>query len=299
MSQAQSSEAKPSWAGPYSKASDLPPELVYTILQKIPSITKDGTKEGKAGGDTSTSDRRTLSLCASTCKTWARHLQPILYATITLRSQEDLQTLIVFLKSPISGVRYYIRRLHIKESSALRPWSHISTLSLQRRLTALESLSQAYVPASDTTNPATIIRYPLAINELSALRNSFSTVAKLSLLNYAFPTFLAFERMIRSLPNVADMVCQNITWQGSVLVNRPRVPRLRSNSIQQLRATNCPDLWSLFWLFRSSEDPEGDRGLLSPTEIPCIIELASRLFDVKEFIDATFQVLCDEPEARK
>ena len=296
----------------YSTASDLPPELVLTIMRNIPSmvlkngggergIASENGKDGEAGAsktggdkanDTSTNDRRSLSLCASTCKTWARYLQPILYATITLRSQEDLQTLLIFLKSPSSGVRHYIRNLHVEESSTLRPWSHISTLALQRRLTALESLSQVYVPPDSVESAA--IPYPSTINDLPALRNSFNAVVKLSLCNYNFPTFSSFERMIRSLPIVADIACENITWRGPV--DRSRVPKLRSNSIQQLRASNCPDLWTFFWLLRSSESPNGDYGLLSPSEIPCIIDVASHLFDVKRFIDTTFQVLRDKPE---
>ncbi|GJE98433.1 hypothetical protein PsYK624_146630 [Phanerochaete sordida] len=81
--------------------SRLPPELIdYIVLDVL-----DGGASFVRGRALSRADKRALSPCILTCKHWAALLRPALFRHITLRSPEDIDTLIAVAKLHLPGAR--------------------------------------------------------------------------------------------------------------------------------------------------------------------------------------------------
>lgn len=96
-------------------AADVPPELFDHILDYFGrefSIIR--TPERR------TESKRALSQCSLTCRFWASRCQPRIFEHITLRSLEDVNTLLGFPHT----IRQYITDLSLDEKEPCIPWTH-------------------------------------------------------------------------------------------------------------------------------------------------------------------------------
>lgn len=113
--------------------------------------------------DRSTCRKRGLAACGLTCRYWASVMRPLLFATLTLRSAEDVAQLMTFLRSATSlrpTLPECIDRLDIEmQGFQTLPWIH-HIHKLSRRINDLEihlavAISDDTTPLSDRIHPRT------------------------------------------------------------------------------------------------------------------------------------------------
>ena len=247
-------------------------------------------------GDTMRETKLVVSSFSRTCKAWLERLRPLLFNSLVLRSHGDLLFLHYLLDERGSGIRDYVHTLEAQQTSTYYPWTHLVCRLLQNRLPRLRSIRYAYPPV-DCSFPAKrspIFQSPV----LPVFYSTFQTVTRLSLSGYRFANFGSLVRMVGGFAQLEEVHCDGLSWdsRGFTPQLRQRVHNRAVNTLRLVAARNCPDRWSLLWLFSGSgacqEQSDQRASFLSAEEAPSLIQLAHMWLDDED--DQSKSVTCFE-----
>ncbi|KAK7434573.1 hypothetical protein VKT23_018934 [Stygiomarasmius scandens] len=106
---------------------DLPPELLKHVLDELTSDFKfesqeattlpTGQKQQHVASDGShfRRARQHLGNYSLTCRYWANECRPLMFNRLTLRSRDDLITLMSFVDCPVSRIGGYIKAVEVED----------------------------------------------------------------------------------------------------------------------------------------------------------------------------------------
>lgn len=222
-----------------SRAEDFPPEIVDHILFYV------GNSSYLSSGELV--NKRGLYHCSLTCRYWAERTAVILFDTILLRSDDDLQILLRLMSTSPRNLASYIRALRVVQSddTSEPPWIHHVLLSLGHKLPNLSEMNYYDAEVRPATHP-----HPLLPQRLPAFFSPFNTIEDLWLHDHRFHSFADFMHLVGRLHNLRSLSCGRLTW-----TNHPRnMPQSRARFPSRLRSVSflqCQAVWPVVWLFTS------------------------------------------------
>lgn len=159
----------------------------------------------------------TLSACALVCRAWRPHAQMILFDTVLVRDSTTLRRFAVLLdKSP--HLRGYVHRL------AVRGYLHVPTSPAVLFPTVvhlrLPNLTHIYLQEITPEEKSTC-SLPPNMKELPSvpihpyfpsLLATFNYVRRVDLVRLRFSSFADLCRVLSSLPNLPQLLCDNVSW---------------------------------------------------------------------------------------
>ena len=107
-----------------TNAADIPPELFENIIEHLMDTEGIPTEESYYG------DKRPASICGRVCKYWARLCRPMLFQTIQVKRDDDLNDLMALLQTPppddVQPIGHCLEGLVVtlQHQSAEIPWFH-------------------------------------------------------------------------------------------------------------------------------------------------------------------------------
>lgn len=232
--------------------SEIPPELFERILYQLTGQPLSGDRRGQLDPITKRNqrwrwdsvDKRELGNCALVCKYWAAQCRPKLFYAVTLRSREDVFTLLAILDSPLGPVTGPIN-LRLVQQYPCVPWIHLlPPLHAMRRIYYDQCLSVTAagpVPASSGSIRSIHTALPRSPPTFSQRINS------LKLYSFHFRSFSNFVHSISELRHLEDLDCQEVTWSGDMPMQS--LPSRKSRvSLIDVSMTNCTVETCAVWL---------------------------------------------------
>lgn len=223
----------------FATAAEIPEELFERILDF-------------AVGDVGMT-KRELGMCALTCTYWAEKVQPRIFDHITLRSAEDVRTLLSFFASEYSRVVEYLDFLILEQNGPSKPWFHlVSTLLMPRPLGLTITMTIVDFHSQKATWPVRSIH-----GALPRVTPAFSyNIRELTLADIHFRSFSDFMHLLSEVSELGTLTCRNLTWPELILAAEAeqgmvRLPPLRRlpRSLSTVTFLGCSELWSPIWLF--------------------------------------------------
>ncbi|KIP06070.1 hypothetical protein PHLGIDRAFT_119267 [Phlebiopsis gigantea 11061_1 CR5-6] len=118
-------------------ASELPEEIIYIILKHL-CIDQHDLAWGESFFD------RALGRCSLTCRYWAAHIRPVLFAKLVLRSQNDVAALGALVRSSVvvpGMLGAVVREIDLVMDEGAHPWMyHVWALVRDGVLPSLRSI---------------------------------------------------------------------------------------------------------------------------------------------------------------
>lgn len=220
----------------------LPDVLHYVLLsflQGMPSICEDDSEGQLQRLRTYQAQLRRASMVS---RRWCHISRPFLLRSIVISTRSHLKRLCDLLHSP--GIRMHLSPPFascvtelLMSGEASEDMALILVSSIPRKLQALKTLvwhgSQIF-PAHGRRAPS---RVPPTISlAASILFRNFASVELLKLRDQSFPSFRRVCQLVTSLPKLAKLELQNVSWPGmSGRVSSPPAWPTRSNSLRALR----------------------------------------------------------------
>ncbi|KAJ3559788.1 hypothetical protein NM688_g126 [Phlebia brevispora] len=219
--------------GQAATEADVPPELFDTVLSPMITITEDIREWTRRG--TIEMTVRELGWLSLVCRHWAGILRPRIFSAITLRSRNDVDTLLSFTRNPRSDISKYIQFVYLSQPLTQYPyvpWTHTVSVRDIRDLKGDHIIVQMTLngplPAGKTTK---------GISEMLPryIPCSFRGIRRLKLCNLHFKKVGDLVHIPRELPSLELMFCEDVTWDPSFdempkttpfLGGMPRVERI-------------------------------------------------------------------------
>ncbi|PSR72272.1 hypothetical protein PHLCEN_2v11864 [Hermanssonia centrifuga] len=261
----EETSSQPRWPS-FPRLPSFPSEILQFVLDALHlTIDEDDS------GDTN-EYKRTINSCALTCRYWSRVCCPYLFESITIRSKEDLNTLLDLMARPDSHIPSSILRLEIWEGSDV--WAHNVAMSLASKLPKLETVTHERM--GDPTWKNAQRRTPPQISRSSAFYSAYQVVTTLVLKNHHFSSFAALTQLVKALPKLDVLKCEYLSWE-----ERPYNPRLlRAASHLSTVQVEYGGRWELIQLFTArwgrlplDWDPSSKCPELNPSDLSLVHEL--------------------------
>lgn len=233
------------------------------IFDKLPPSQVSDTWSGR---NHTFIDKHEMNHCALVCSSWAMKCQPHLFNTVTLRSRQDLNTLLGFLKSTVSRISQYIQYIEIPEQRLdVPPWLHlVSHLYPKLRCEQFTLSFHLRGPLHAKYRTMRSIHYLLPrTNPSTASLN----VTSLSLQDISLHSLGDLIQAVGEMPQLNHMTCTAVAWE---MIPRVRTSmKIAANSARRfmMRTTGCTDNIVAVWLFAAlrhqrQESPSEDLELM-------------------------------------
>ncbi|PSR72657.1 hypothetical protein PHLCEN_2v11465 [Hermanssonia centrifuga] len=172
---------------------------------------------------------------ALTGRYWAAQCQPAIFATISLRSGQEIDELLSLMASPLSRIASYIKTLLLYHNAPQDPpWLHLVALRLLPKLSL------------DTEGPIYLL-----LNSTAAIRSihgamprshpSFSShISFIKLVNARFNSFTDLLHLVDEVPSLRELYCKSLTWPASP-DTPPVVPRRIPLHLYYVEMNQCTD----------------------------------------------------------
>ncbi|KAJ3524731.1 hypothetical protein NM688_g8512 [Phlebia brevispora] len=205
---------------------EVPPELLDRIVRSFTLYDDDARSSPTRRV---IAKKRDLSHVALVCRRWASVGQSLIFQRVALRCRTDVDDLVALVQHPSSKVASYISVVvlspvtesHLAQSTQAReghrraqaPWIHtISSTPLPSILRSRGARIAVRVSGSPTIKrPLSILIHRLP----GAVPGLFSDIEYLALADMHLKTLRDLIYVIRQLPSLAAVSCQNVTWGGS------------------------------------------------------------------------------------
>ncbi|KAJ3559787.1 hypothetical protein NM688_g129 [Phlebia brevispora] len=177
----------------------VPQELFDTILKYI-NLTTPGM------------NKRDLGHISLVCRRWAHTIQPWVFKIVTLRSYEDMKTLIAFLRHPQSRISKYIEYLDASPSFnpyPYLPWIHHVPAAFNPVLSGIITISLVL------KGPLPARKFVKSVCDTlpRSISWCFSGIETLRLEAVHFRNLGDLVRLPRELPSLRRVFCSNVTWE--------------------------------------------------------------------------------------
>lgn len=222
-------------------AADVPPELFDRILDYlIQAVILARMPVNR------TEERRTLSRCSLVCRYWSSRCRPRIFALITLRSREDLETLL----SCSDTVRWYLMELTLEDTEPCIPWTHLVYAKLRiGKFPAAMNMSHKLDGACTPTSVQSLrsLHPSLPRRTPNLIRDRFP----LFIHNYRLRTFTDIIHLIRKLWVTRYWVVdfKNVSWIAEQSDMVPPELRMKNRALcEHLSLYDCPERWPFVWL---------------------------------------------------
>ncbi|GJE95625.1 hypothetical protein PsYK624_118110 [Phanerochaete sordida] len=187
----------------------IPEEIIRIILGKLCNGYLGDCSEPKRG----------LASCSQTCRYWARLSRPVLFFCITLRSADDVGSLLEFLDAHDflgCSIKDCLKFLHIEEDRTVSivPWGHQVMLRLSHKVEALD-ISWKFKGASILPKQLLSLKHGRASLPISILPRTLPSpssppLERLILCNVQLPTVDVMAAMMRRTL-IRDITFDNVT----------------------------------------------------------------------------------------
>ncbi|KAJ3555686.1 hypothetical protein NM688_g2440 [Phlebia brevispora] len=228
------------WTGAATGA-DVPQELFDNVLKYIRLWDLDHKLQ---------TSKRELGQISLVCRRWAKHIRPMIFAQIKLRTRDDAHTLLRFLRCPASVMSGYIHELDLKlsvSSYPYLPWVH--------------AVCSVILPRLATTHPRMLltVQGPLPHGKVmkgihDMLPRSYpyfsSGLQELSLANSRFKSFAHLMRMVSDMPALENVDLTKVTWDRSTdeEFRPPPARHARFRQHPEYKMQECTDNAAVVWL---------------------------------------------------
>ncbi|KIP10763.1 hypothetical protein PHLGIDRAFT_493501 [Phlebiopsis gigantea 11061_1 CR5-6] len=239
---------RPPVATMFATAADVPPELFDYFLDHLTRSSApvhDPEKNRKR--------RQVLSRCALVCRFWASRCEPMLFHTLTLRSLDDIHTLL----SLPAARRLHIRDLFMEQTEPCVPWTHLVYASAK---------AGEFIPNVHLFHKLDGACTPTSVQTLRSLHQSlprrtpnlFEDNFPIQIHNYRLEEFYDLTQFVRKLWGALhwQLRFSNVSW-----IKQPdRVPPALGAKISarcdNVDITECVERWPFIWLCVSTRPPE-------------------------------------------
>ncbi|GJE99173.1 hypothetical protein PsYK624_154210 [Phanerochaete sordida] len=135
-----------------SAAQRFPIETVTRIMKHLPSFITWGYNGWK-----SREEKRFLGQCSLVCTYWAIHLRPEIFSNLVIRTRNDAECLLEFVKVTTLGasIGHYLKDLRVEWSipSSYPPWAHLVLHLLPLNLFPLKPIIAMVVSKDNSGDP--------------------------------------------------------------------------------------------------------------------------------------------------
>ncbi|KAJ3557498.1 hypothetical protein NM688_g1440 [Phlebia brevispora] len=207
---------------------DVPAELFDIVLHHM--AHEEGTVDHAI-----LMNKLELGMISLVCRRWAKTIRPLIFGTITLRSMEDVHTLLSFLHHPRSFVAHYIRKVIRSQPLTQHPylpWVHRTSVSnqivgaLKTEYPSLQIVLCGPVPMGKCTK---------GVCEMlpRSVPWAFIGVTTLELKDLHFKKLGDLMRVPREFPSLRSFTCRNVTWEDSSSEELPPTSQYLSRQADQ------------------------------------------------------------------
>lgn len=273
----------------------LPSELLLEVLDMLAEDASTDVRDKRR------ERKRVISSVSLVCASWARHIRPLLFTNIVLRSREDVAFFSTMLRSSSSRkIAQAVLHLEVQEGPKFLLGLRLAGRTFKYRLPSLLSircglaLDNCHAELESSVSPLPVID---ATIPLELRRDGFGTVTRLELFYYRFTNFNAFARLVHGFASLEELNCVGISWPSGG--QRDRVQRCPSRQkLRLITSTCCSDRWSLLYLLsvRTSDSfaelSSSRTQCLDTTELPPLIALTRLVLDSED--DPKTAVACIE-----
>ncbi|KAJ3559039.1 hypothetical protein NM688_g583 [Phlebia brevispora] len=192
--------------------------------------------------------KREIGSISLVCRRWAYTVQRHIFNTITLRSGEDPDTLLSFLRHPHSSITRYIHMIILSQSLTqypYLPWVHRPSV-FNQVVGALKTETSTKLQLT-LCGPLPAGKFTRGVCEMlpRSVPWSFRGVGSLDLKDLHFRKLGDLMRIPRELPSIWRLQCSNVTWEDTSSEELPPTSQYLS------RRTNEP---VAYYLRRCTDD---------------------------------------------
>ena len=230
-------------------AQRLPPEVIGRILNFLarPLHDEDGMLTFEDPVQLK-AYKRMLGSCIRVCRYWRLVLRPCLFATMILKSEDDLKQLhlITSLARPLTT---RIHSMQVWELGSV-PWHHhlfIHPPEGAQDLKIYRYMGKGQSPADHVAGPPRFSRFLPAV--VSRLRK----IESLYIQNHYFSSFQELVRVVNHLPRLRVLVLHNTCWRD--IRTQQAAVRCSSRGLQHVSGIDSFDNWDIISLALASPDP--------------------------------------------
>ncbi|KAJ3556016.1 hypothetical protein NM688_g2260 [Phlebia brevispora] len=200
--------------------------------------------------------RQEMKQIALVCRRWAQRTRPKLFRKINLHRRKGGNMLISLVKQPAARISSYVQIIEGNldgREQLCEPWIHHIGLLLLPNLPSLQH--DAVRLALTIEGPVSARVMPSSIHPGPKCHPSFSSgICKLKLTDVHFKTFEHLVRLLREMPSLQKVECEQVTWDMQSVKPRPTLlctsfmARDRAAGQVLFSTTNCTDDAAAAWL---------------------------------------------------
>ncbi|KAJ3556398.1 hypothetical protein NM688_g2046 [Phlebia brevispora] len=203
-------------------ASEIPSELINRILDYVCDESRYTIRSDR---------KKTIGRCRLTCRYWNHRCRPLLFTSLALTSQEELDTLLKFMRPPSEP--FHIQHLLMVDSYP--SWMYGGLFALNGKLPDLESLALKTREEVDI-HKVHASRTPVLADRLPALFSTFQHVRMLHLTNLYFLSFQDIVHVVGKLSHLEVLLVEGVVWK-----QHPPRQNYVACQIKEIHAHNCTD----------------------------------------------------------
>lgn len=199
--------------------------------------------------------KRTLSKCSLTCRFWASRCRPWIFERTTLRSPEDLHTLLSFPTT----IRLYITDLFLEETEPCIPWTHIAYTCVRRQDFSPTVRLYHNLNGACTATSIQILR-SLHQSLPKRIPNLIEDCFPLCIRNYRLQEFTDLVQLVRKLSRARwwNIEFSNVSWIKQPDILPPALSTKNRAMCDRLEIRECVERWPFVWLCISTRQPTQD-----------------------------------------
>ncbi|PSR76274.1 hypothetical protein PHLCEN_2v8568 [Hermanssonia centrifuga] len=193
-------------------AADLPPDLFKNILDCLQTSSRSPYH-----GENSivAVTKHELAACSLTCSYWATACRPRIFTHITLRSREDVYTLLSFIEQPNSPLPGYIKFIRISSvlSGLPQPWIYLVPLLSSPKLNPFIDKELYISQPLDSDGKDRVVDLNLHLALPSSVPSTpFIDFSDIALTDIHLNTYSDLSRFVRTTPFLGWLRCERIAW---------------------------------------------------------------------------------------